>query len=259
MRPRQIIRTVHEFWSLPRATINLMLSSTNGNDPFFECLVVKQYREANRRRLRHFFLREMVHGVALSCLPPAFDEYYMRIDGSARRNHKKSVREGCEVRKITYNDHLAEIADIWTSTDVRQGRLMPDEYRNGLVRPNSNPPSASQCHDYPYFGVFLKDKLIGYAGCLIAGEYCGVEHILGHADFLQHGAVPLLLIEMARYLYEYHKQVKYYTYGMYFGASDSLRRFKRKFDFHPHRVTWVLDETVPRSVPCTPAEPTRKP
>jgi len=225
-----------------------MRSAAADNDPFFEQMVVRHYQNARRRRVRHLFMREMVHGVALSRLPATFDEYYMRIEGSARRNHKKAVREGCEVRRIAYNEHLAEIAEVRASADTRQGRLMPEDYRKGLVRPTSDPPSRTPFHDYPYFGVFLKGKLIGYAGCLIAGEYCEVQHVLGHADHLSLGAVPLLLIGIAQDLYRCHPQVKSYAYGTYFGASESLRRFKRKFDFHPHRVTWLLDEpgtTVP--------------
>ncbi|MBO0698346.1 MAG: hypothetical protein J2P46_08135 [Zavarzinella sp.] len=246
-------RLFAEFWALPRVTVNLMRSAAGDNDPFFDRLVMEHYRAARRRRLRHLFLREMVHGVALSQLPATFDEYYMRIEGSARRNHKKALREGCEVRRITFNDHLGEIAEIRASTDTRQGRLMPEEYRKGLVRPVSDPASRTPIHDYPYFGVFLKGKMIGYGGCLIAGEYCGVEQVLGHADHLALGAVPLLLVGIAKHLYEHHRQVRYYAYGTYFGASESLRRFKRKFDFHPHRVTWVLDAPVaaPQTPPVT--------
>lgn len=240
---KRMAAAVREFWNLPRVEINLMLSATVGNDPFFERLVRDLYRDAHRRSMRHLFLREMVHGVTVCQLPPTFDAYYMLIDASARRNHKKAIREGCEVRLITYNDHLSEIADIWTSTDVRQGKSMPENYLKGSVKAHANPTSSSACHDYPYFGVFFKGKMIGYAGCLIAGEYCGVMHILGHADHLQLGAVPMLFIGIAKHLYEHHKQVKFYSYGMYFGAADTLRRFKRKFDFLPHRVTWTLGET----------------
>jgi hypothetical protein len=254
MLPARLWRTAREFWGLPALTINLMRSAAAGNDPFFDRLVVEHYRAARRRRLRHLFLREMVHGVALSRLPPTFEEYYMRIEGSARRNHKKALREGCEVRRISYNDHLAEVAEVRASTDVRQGRLMPEDYRKGVAQPTSDPPSRTPIHDYPYFGVFLKGKMIGYAGCLVVGEYCGVEHILGHADYMSLGAVPLLLIGMAKEMYEHHRQVKYYGYGMYFGASESLRRFKRKFDFHPHRVTWVLD--APAAAPADPGAST---
>jgi hypothetical protein len=173
-------------------------------------------------------------------LPGTFDEYFMRVEGSARRNYKKALREGCAVRRIQFNDHLEAIREVRMSADVRQGRPMPEEYRRGLVAPSTDPPSRSPLHDYPYFGVFLGDKMVGYAGCLVAGEVCSLEHILGHADHLAVGAVPQLIIGIAQHLYRHHPQVRYYTYGMYFGGGEGLRRFKRKFDFLPHRVDWVL-------------------
>lgn len=235
-------RTLREFWRMPRVSINLMCDATTGNDPFYSRVVRESYRQAMSRHPRWFLLRRMVHGVALCQLPPTFDQYYMRIEGSARRNHKKASREGCVVQPITFNDHLEAIGEIRASADVRQGRPMPEAYRNGVVTPTNNPVSNSPLHGYPYFGVFAKDSLIGYAGCLIAGEFCGIEQIFGHADHLTLGAVPQLLIGIARHLYEQHPQVKFYAYGTYFGASESMRRFKRKFDFCPHHVSWQLGD-----------------
>ena len=174
----------------------------------------------------------------------------MRIEASARRNQKKAVREGCEFRKIVFNDHLSEIALVRASIDMRQGRLMPEEYRKGLVRPTTDPLSRSPIHDYVYFGVFLKGKMIGYCGCLIAGEYCGIEQVLGHAEHLPLGVVPFMFIGIAKHLIEHHTQVKYYAYGMYFGASETLRRFKKKFDFHPHEVTWILGDAASLAQPA---------
>ena len=53
--------------------------------------------------------------------------------------------------------------------------------------------------------------------------------------------VPMLIISLAEYILQHFPTVKYYTYGAFFGAGTTLRRFKRKFLFLPHRVTWVLD------------------
>lgn len=254
---RRMWRDVREFIYLPRVSIDLLSAELERNDPFFQRMVGDFYKDVNRHRVRRLFLREMVHGVALSQLPATFDEYYMRIDGSARRNHKKAIREGCEVRRIVFNDHLDAVAEVRASSDVRQGRPMPESYRLGLVHRIPDPPSLTPIHDYPYFGVFQQNKMIGYGCCLVAGEYAGVDQIFGHADYLPLGPVPLFLIELARYLYANHPRVKYYAYGTYFGATETLRRFKRKFDFHPHRVNWVWSGSS--SAPTTtPSEPIRE-
>jgi hypothetical protein len=228
---------------MPRVSINLMHGATADNDPFFGRIVQQFYTEATRRHPRALVVRQMSHGLALCQFPRTFDEYYMRIEGSARRNHKKAAREGCSVRLINYNEHLEQIGQIMQSTEVRQGRRVPDEYIRGEVPPCTDPLSKNPLHAYPYFGVFSGETLIGYAGCMVAGEYCGIQHILGHAKFLHLGPIPQLIIEMARHVPVNHPAVKYYAYGMYFGANESMRRFKRKFDFLPHRVDWVLGDS----------------
>src|SRR5439155_14783219 len=129
--------------------------------------------------------------------------------------------------------------------------------QNGTVRRCEDPPSRNPVHDYAYFGAFLNGRLIGYCGCMIAGEYCGIHQILGHADYLSLGPVPLLIISVASELYEHHPRVRYYTYGSYFGASETMRRFKRKFAFLPHRVDWTLGES-PRPMAQSNLEPARR-
>jgi hypothetical protein len=237
-----ILRQVAELRRMPRASVNLMLSSAAAeNDSFYAGLVRQHYAQARRLHRKYWVIRQGVYGVALCVLPESFDKYYYVIEAAARRNHKKAIREGCRVERIDYNAHLDGIREIWQSTDVRQGSLMPEKYLRGDVRPCANPPSRSRTHDYVHFGVFLKDKLIGYSGCLIAGEYCGIETIFGHADHLPIGPVPSLVIGTAAYLYDNHPAVKYYCYGTYFGAGETMKRFKRKFGFVPHRVEWLLD------------------
>jgi hypothetical protein len=126
---------------------------------------------------------------------------------------------------------------------------VPDSYLSGNVTPVTDPPAKSAIHDYPYLGVLFEGKLIGYCSALVAGEYAGIEHLLGHVDHETRGVVPLLIVGLARYLYESHPQVRYYAYGTYFGASETMQRFKRKFNFYPHRVKWLLSANRERQVP----------
>jgi hypothetical protein len=240
----RILSGISEFRQMPRVSVDLMLPGTANNNPFYARLVKDFHAEALRRHPRYFLMRRMVHGVALCVLPPIFADYYKSIEASARRNHKKACREGCTVRRIHFNDHLQAICEIRRSADMRQGRLMPADYRNGTVQPCRDPISKSPLHDFQFFGVFNGAKMIGYAGCLIAGELCVIQHILGHAEHLAMGAVPLLIVGIAQHLYEQHPSVRYYAYGTYFGAGESMQRFKRKFGFVPHRVDWLLSKDV---------------
>lgn len=235
----QFVQNLRSLGQMPRVTVNLQFSQTVNNDPFY-AKVVTDFFQATQQRHRKFpLVRAWEYGVALCQLPPTPAHYNTYIESSANRNRKKALRTGYEFKRINFNDHLDDIRAIRQSTDVRQGRL-PDDLLSGPVTPCQNPPSRNACHDYPYFGVLKDGHLYAYAGCLVAGELCMVEHVYGHATHQENGIVPLLYIGIASYLYEYYPQVRYYGYGTFYGAGETMRRFKKKFHFLPHHVNWVL-------------------
>ena len=244
----QFVQRVSEVWRMPRVSINLMLADTRDNHPFYAKIVRQFYDDCRRRHPRFPLVRAMQVGVGLCGLPGSFEEYLRLVEPSARRNCKKAIREGCSFSRIRFNDHLEDVKEIQQSSEIRQGKRMPDSYIRGEVSPCTDPLSRSNLHDYPYFGVFQAGRVRAYAACLVSGELCSLEHILGHSGYLDLGVVPLLVTEMARYALEHFPRVKYYTYGTVFGASESLQRFKKKFGFCPHYVTWELGETAPATV-----------
>jgi len=196
------------------------------------------FRAMTRRHRRFPLIRADEYGVALCRLPATFDAYFMSIEAAGRRNVKKAERAGYAFARLDCNAHLADIADIIRSAKTRHAS-MPDLPDGGL-RPCANPPSRSAAHDYPYFGVTRAGRAVAYAGCLVCGEICMIEQILGRADMQADGIVPMLIIGVARHVIRHHPLVKYYSYGLYFGANETMRRFKRKFRFEPHKVKWVL-------------------
>jgi hypothetical protein len=225
---------------LPRVEVNLMIDRARDNDPFFERMAREFYREARRRHRKFPLVAAMELGVALCPLTGNMEEYLKLIESSARRNCKKAERLGYRFDKINFNDHLHEIRSIRQSTDTRQGKL-PDDFLNGPVAECKNPPSRNPTHDYPYFGILKDGHLYAYAGCMVAGELCMLEHIYGHAAHQENGIVPLMLVGIAQHVMKHHPTVRYYGYGTFFGATPTMRRFKKKFHFLPHRVTWRLE------------------
>jgi RimJ/RimL family protein N-acetyltransferase len=233
---------------LPQISINLMLEKTASNDPFYAQMVKNFYDDVRSRHPKLFFVRKGVYGYSLCRLPANFEKYFSMIESKARGNYRKALRFGCEMKRFDFNTRLDDIRDIWQSTPVRQGQL-PAEIREGRVRPITHPPSRTADHDYAYFGVFKEGKLVAYAGCLVAGELCTIGDCYGHDQFLPQGVVPLLIIEIARELYKSYPGVKMYGYGTYFGSEESMRHFKRKFFFYPHKANWIL------STPLRPLSP----
>jgi len=231
---------IREIVGLPQISINLMLSGAGGNDPFFQGITREFYYHATRRHPAFPLVRRMEYGFAVCHLKGQAQPYSARLDSAARRNLKKAARLGYTCRRINFNEHLGDATRIHQSTAVRQGKPMPEEMLSQQAKPNNDPPSRNPLHDYPYFGVFKDDTMVAYASWMIAGELCAVQTIFGHADYLSDGVVPLVIASMGDHLPDHHPSVAYYAYDMYYGASETMRRFKRKFLFMPHRVKWVL-------------------
>jgi hypothetical protein len=238
------INDLIKFIKLPKIQINLMFEKTAENEPFFAEAVQRFYRDATALHPKFLFTaRKYEYGFAACLLPRDFETYFMKVDASARRNFKKAVRMGYTFRRIQYNDHLEDIRDIWMSTPVRQG-VLPQEMIEGRVHPINDPPTKTMFQDYPYYGIFKGEKLVAYAASLISGELCSLNDLWGHATYLEDGIVPFLIMNLAKELITAYPIVKFFGYGTYFGASESMRRFKRKFLFMPHRVAWILQTEV---------------
>jgi hypothetical protein len=223
----------------PVLVVNLMHERTAANDPFYSKITREFYRDARRRHPKFPLLRRSCHGIATCVLPDSFDEYFRAIEAAARRNFKKASRNGFSFSPINHNQYLHDIARIRRSAEFRQGKL-PASIFDAPVSDVNNPLSRTMYHGYPYFGILRDGELCAYAGCLVAGELCMIEHILGDAALQSQGIVPMLIISIAEYIMQHHPTARYYAYGSYFGAREEMRRFKRKFGFLPHRVRWQL-------------------
>jgi hypothetical protein len=232
---------LREIRRMPSVTIDLMLRETRANDPFFERMVRQFYAETRARHRRCPLIRHWRYGVAVCVLPAEPDGYFARVESAARRNYKKAQRLGYRFERLEHNRFLADMREIHGSTEVRQGRV-PDRILHGEVKPCSDPPTRTNLHDYPYLGILKDGKLVAYSGSLVAGEAFLIEQLYGHAAHHANGVVPMLLIDMAAYIRAHYPAVKYYVNEMYFGAGETMRRFKRKFGFVPHKVTWKLGD-----------------
>ena len=227
--------------ALPTIQIDLMIDRTASNDPYFARITRDFYAETQKRHPKFPLWKRHSIGVSTFSLDERGYEGYMKsIEASGRRNIKKAARLGYTVERINFNDHLDDISKVRSSTDVRQGE-MPDEIKSGIVHRIDNPESNDPHHDYPYFAVLQEGKLWAYAGCMVAGEVCMIQHILGHAERLRDSVVPLLVCGIVEYAAEHFPAVKYVTYGTYFGASESMQRFKKKFALTPVNVEWLSD------------------
>jgi hypothetical protein len=235
----QLLQDIRSLPRLPTITISLMADGATDNHAFFCEMVRRFHRDATRRHPRFPLVRNFEYGVALQRLPEKPDDYLNTIEASARRNIKKAQRLGYACARIDFNQHRTEIAAIVRSSAVRQGP-MPSDLMSGEFPAISDPASQSPLHDYPYIGASKDGELRAYAACMVAGELFAITDIYGHHQYQSDGMVPLLLAYLVRYARTLHPQTRYFVYDKYFGASTTLRRFKTKFGFLPHRVEWLL-------------------
>ena len=119
---------------------------------------------------------------------------------------------------------------------------MSEAMMTGELPTNTDPPSNSTTHDYIYVGVSNSNgELRAYASCLVAGELFAITDLYGHHASQPDGVVPLLFVELVRHAQTHYPRARYCMYDKFFGASTTLRRFKKKFGFNPHKVRWQLD------------------
>lgn len=246
MKQPQWIQSATRLWadlrsalSLPRVSIDLMHARSLDNDPFFARTTRTAYDEYTRRHPRFPLIRFLEYGLAMCRMPETYEAYWAGIDGSARRNVRKAVKRGYRFERIDYNARLDDISAILRSTTRRQGAMDADLLARGAL-PINDPPSRDMHHDYAYYGVLEGDTMVAYAGCFVAGEILMIHTIFGHADHQNNGVVPALINGIAHEIYQRYPTVRYYAYDKWFGASQTLRRFKRKFSFEPYRVHWSL-------------------
>lgn len=225
--------------SLPQVKVHLMRSIALDNDPFFVRMVDRFYKDAMRRHPKFPFIRNLQFGVALSEMPASSEQYMAKIPASGRGNVKKALRNGYVFSKINYNDWLMDIADVQCSTMRR--RPNSENLLTKEIPAIYDPASRDSRHDYIYFGIIRNGKLCAYSGYMVSGELLAVGDLFGHNEHMSDGVVPLLLVMTVDYIRRHHPSVRYYMCDKYFGAGETMRRFKVKFNFKPHRVTWVLE------------------
>lgn len=171
----------------------------------------------------------------LALLPiPATPEAYLDAVGPKTRNViRKAGRTGYEFREFDWNDHLEEIYEVNTSSEIRRGRPMEGWYAEPV-----EPREMSEHRRY--YGAFKGGRLYGYLHVAVCGDFAFVRHFIGHAEHLTNGIMNgLILTSVERYAGD--SPVKWLKYGPFVDDTDSLNVFKRHAGFGPYATFLELD------------------
>jgi len=201
---------------------------------------LKTYRYFTKPHRFKLFKNKSI-GVALINLTEydTFEQYYKSINGknSAAYYARKAIRRGYKFIEIDRNDYINDIYEINTSSEIRQGRKMPESYLKKVEKYQNE-------KNYRYFGVVNKDGvLVAYCNIGFYGEFALISSLLGHKEYLNDGIMYLMMVEVNKIVLENYKKngCKYIMYDTFFGASNGLKKFKQKLGYKPYRVKWKLE------------------
>lgn len=180
-------------------------------------------------------------GACLLEKPESFEKY---LSGKERQNlrtsRNRSIKNGYTFSEINVKDYAEGILEINKSKAVRQGHEMNEVYfdKNAVIENSLD----KQC-----FGVFdSAGKIISYCYLIDAGNFLIISRLLGHADYLKEGVMYYMISAcVEKWLNAgWWKDVKYFYYDTYFGASVGLKKFKYDLGFVPYKVKYKLKKEV---------------
>jgi hypothetical protein len=227
VKPPSRVSEALELWRLPSIKIEM-----SGDERCREL-----YDAFTRRHARWRVIQNKTWGVALLPIPESYDDYSQDAkQAHLRKMVRRASRAGFTVTRVDPQQRLDEILSINRSTDERQGRRMhPAYFDEETVRHHAERSSET-------YGVSdAAGVLRAYFSLRMCGPVACGERILGHADFLRHGIMYILVAEVVRELSRRRQATghpAWLYYDMFSGASPGMRQFKSWVGCEPYRVSW---------------------
>jgi len=232
---QKILNTFKEISKLPKISIKFKNSNSQSIDNYE--VTYRYFTKPHRFKI----IKNKSIGVAIIDfnLYQNFDEYYKIINGknSSAYYARKASKRGYEFIEIDRRDYIDDIYEINTSSLTRQGKKMSNSYLKKVKEYQDK-------SNYRYFGVIDKNgKLLSYCNIGFYGEFTLISTLLGHKKYLNDGIMYLMLVEFTKLMFEEYQKdgYRYIMYDTFFGASDGLKKFKKKLGFKPYRVTWIWE------------------
>lgn len=200
-----------------------------------------------------------------------FSDYEDRIrgvsKGAALRQARKSRREGIVCEPFDRRLHIPDIHEINTSMVRRSGGVMRRGYMASVEDLGGAPDRnykwglpACRAHYDLWWGAFITSvgyyqgdvqtdqKLIAYIKFRRIGSVGLYSMILGHGEYLKHGVMQQLHLDLFQFLLGENRQLteglEYIMYAGYYQGGDGLRRWKKNLCFIP---AYLQDATTRNS------------
>ncbi|AFQ49148.1 DUF6270 domain-containing protein [Burkholderia cepacia] len=183
---------------------------------------------------RQLFARTYTGNPSFLAIPKSHADYLKFIGDSSRNMIRKAGRNGYEYKAANPDDYPDDILDIRTSTEVRQGKKIPEYFYR---RPQSILlKHACPLHREIFFGAFFEGRIRAYITMFCFGEILQINHILGHRDHLSSGVMNLLMSEAVRVIIDTMPWVRGINYLYQGNVGAGLNVFKTGLGFRRSRV-----------------------
>lgn len=223
---KKAIAIIKEIVKLPRVSIKLSTDHEEGK---------RIFESFTKRHPRIPIFANKAVGVALIDISKftTKSEYLASVNGknSAAYFSRKAEKSGYKVETFNPNQHQQEILEIHFSNPDRQGKSLPENYKNEIQYP---------LNDYNrYYAAKVNGKIVGYIWTIQSGELVVLNRIMGHQEFMKDGLMYLLATEVIGNIIHQKSLVKFVMYDTFFGASEGLKMYKKRLGFNPYKVNWT--------------------
>ena len=198
------------------------------------------YRNFTRPHPKFPLVKKKEWGVALVELPNDVNDFRRGKKMQAlRTNSRFATNKGYVFTWINPSEHIKEIMEINTSSEMRGGRPMDRHYVEWeMVEKYFTTTDAIPAV------VDADGRARAYVDVVTVGEVAILSRILGHAQYLSNGIMYLLIEGLVDHLVAQKQEtglplwLMYDTFGLP-GAREGLRYFKERLGFRPYRVKWA--------------------
>ena len=162
--------------------------------------------------------------IAILYIPDNIEKYLSLIGPKTRNMIKKCQQKEYYCKVVNPDEYLQDIYETNISKKVRSCGSMKKNYlqypnKFNIIKENSN-----KKYKKIFYGIFIKNKLIGYSLLKFCNEIVVLEKVLGHGDHLKYGIMNLLFYFIVNYIIENESYVKYFNYLSI--ENNSLGKFK---------------------------------
>lgn len=184
----------------------------------------------------HQYLQSDEPSAVLDLTAFAVPEEYLAkaLNATARNRYNYSYRNGYTSRMITWEErtpYLHNIHAINTSSDVRQGRVMSDSYKDF---PRAFTTAQNECavHYTRFIGCFDKHGIcVAYVSAHFCGKLAAASQILGHAEHLKNG---VMLNVWMQFISEcFNRGIEKVVYSRWKDGTDGLKYWKHSVGMKP--------------------------